>query len=127
MAFALVDSAALVSTSEPVASKGVRTLGILRMYLPSKSTKIKFGPTDSGAMLTFAGVVPLLVVNTVDDKPTSGGSAILALPEPGNQDDAVASARSKGGTVVRGAPTQSSDTRVESDAAFVTDKNLACR
>ena len=97
------------------------------MYLPNKSTKIKFGPTDSGAMLTFAGVVPLLVVNTVDDKPTSGGSAILALPEPGNQDDAVASVKARSGTVVRVAPAASSDTRVESDGAFVKDKNLACR
>ncbi len=127
MTFALVDSAALVGASDPVASKGLRTLGILRMYLPNKSTKIKFGPTDSGAMLTFAGVVPLLVVNTVDDKPTSGGSAILALPEPGNQDDAVASVKARGGTVVRVAPASSSDTRVESDGAFVKDKNLACR
>lgn len=127
MTFALVDSAALVSASDPVASKGVRTVGILRMYLPNKSTKIKFGPTDSGAMLTFAGVVPLLVVNTVDDKPTSGGSAILALPEPGNQDDAVASVKARSGTVVRVAPAASSDTRVESDGAFVKDKNLACR
>jgi hypothetical protein len=47
---------------------------------------VKFLPTDSGSVLTLSGVVPLMTLNTVDDVGTSGGTAILALPEINDED-----------------------------------------
>lgn len=129
MAFGLVDSSALVPSSTPVASKGVQVLGILRMYLPSDQVKVRFGPTDSGAMLTIGGVVPLLVLNTVDDKPTSGGSAILALPDPGPEDEtSIVSQQTR--TAPKPLSTGarvSSDTTVDSDSTLVSGNSVACR
>jgi|GEM_PF-698151 len=85
--FALIDSDILNANANSVSSKGLSAMGTLRLYLPNKDLKIKFGPTDSGAMLTFGGVVPLLVLNTVNGEPTSGGASILALPEPAVDDE----------------------------------------
>lgn len=53
-------------------------------------------------MLTLSGVVPLMVLNTVDGAGTSGGSAILALPEVSDDENSVAST-----TIARRGPTQS--------------------
>lgn len=129
MAFGLVDSSALVPSSAPVPSKGVQVLGILRMYLPSEQVKVRFGPTDSGAMLTIGGIVPLLVLNTVDDKPTSGGSAILALPDPGPEDESSVVShhtRTAPKPLSTGARA-SSDTTVDSDSTLVSGNSVACR
>ncbi|MEY4063994.1 MAG: hypothetical protein RIR26_202 [Pseudomonadota bacterium] len=129
MAFGLVDSSALVPSNSPVPSKGVQVLGILRMYLPSEQVKVRFGPTDSGAMLTIGGVVPLMVLNTVDDKPTSGGSAILALPEPGPEDDSVSENTSgnRSQKTSSNSVRTTSDTAVDSDSALVSGNSVACR
>ena len=125
ISFALIDSSALVSESEPIPSPGIQTLGTLRMYLSKKSSKVSFGHTDSGAMLTFAGIIPLLVVNSVDDKPTSGGTAILALPEINDEDSPVSDRRisSRKNT----AQIVSSDTRVVDNTALVAENSISCR
>ncbi|MEY4066153.1 MAG: hypothetical protein RIR26_2361 [Pseudomonadota bacterium] len=79
---------------------GISRYGTLRMGAPRESQIVKFQPTDSGSLLTLHGVIPLLVLNTVDDVPTSGGSAILALPSIEEEGDeptvASASSGSKG-------------------------------
>lgn len=126
MSFALVASSALLPNNSPIPSKGVQTFGHLRMYLPAQSSKVKFGPTDSGAMLTFAGVVPLLVLNTVDDKPTSGGTAILALPEIAEEDESLNKTRTSSNKIARVSTMNSADTRVDSTDALVSNKTSVC-
>jgi hypothetical protein len=123
--FALIDSAALLSGSNSLPSKGVRTLGVFRFYLPKSSTKISFGPTDSGAMLTLSGVIPLLTLNTVDGNPTSGGSAVLALPDAGNDDQEIVRG-SKAATSARTTAANTKETRVISDDALLSDRSLGC-
>lgn len=65
---------------------GVSTYGTLRLGFPRNAEVVKFLPTDSGSVLTLSGVVPLMTLNTVDDVGTSGGTAILALPEINDED-----------------------------------------
>jgi hypothetical protein len=60
---------------------GITQFGTLRLGIPREDERVTFGQTDSGSLLTFAGLVPLMVLNTVDDKGVSGGASILALPE----------------------------------------------
>lgn len=60
---------------------GVTQYGTLRIGVPQDSQRLTFGKTDSGSLITFNGVVPLMVLNTVDDQGVSGGASILALPE----------------------------------------------
>ncbi|NBW80469.1 hypothetical protein EBR21_01825, partial [bacterium] len=60
---------------------GITQFGTLRLGILREDERITFGQTDSGSMLTFGGIVPLMVLNTVDDKGVSGGASILALPE----------------------------------------------
>jgi hypothetical protein len=65
---------------------GVGFFGTLKMGVPREVEAIKFLPSDSGSLLSLKGVLPLMVLNTVDDKPTSGGASILALPEAKEED-----------------------------------------
>jgi hypothetical protein len=124
--FGLIDSGALLSESSPLPSKGVRTLGVLRFYLPKASAKVSFGPTDSGAMLTLSGVIPLMVLNTVDGNPTSGGSAILALPDAGDDEPEVVSAGRRGSVTSRTNAGNATDTRVNANEALLADRSGGC-
>ena len=81
---------------------GISKFGTLRVAFPRDAQVVKFQPTDSGSLLTLSGVVPLMVLNTVDGAGTSGGSAILALPEVSDDENSVAST-----TIARRGPTQS--------------------
>jgi hypothetical protein len=65
---------------------GVGFFGTLKMGVPREVENIKFLPSDSGSLVSLKGVLPLMVLNTVDDKPTSGGASILALPEAKEED-----------------------------------------
>lgn len=65
---------------------GVSFYGTLKMGVPRDVEGIKFLPSDSGSLLSLKGIIPLMVLNTVDDKPTSGGASILALPEAKEED-----------------------------------------
>lgn len=65
---------------------GVGFFGTLKMGVPREVETIKFLPSDSGSLVSLKGVLPLMVLNTVDDKPTSGGASILALPEAKEED-----------------------------------------
>lgn len=121
--FGHVKAKALFGESGELPSKGVNSAGLLRMYVSKQNIQIQFGATDSGAMLTFAGVVPLLVLNTVDDKPTSGGSAILALPEIGYDDEAPAS---QAGSPSSTDQTVALNTTVKSEDAIVKYGNIPC-
>ncbi len=60
---------------------GVGPLGTLRIAIPHDHKTVSFTRSDSGSLLSLKGVLPLMVLNTVDDEPTSGGASILALPE----------------------------------------------
>lgn len=60
---------------------GIGPLGTLRMAIPHEHKTVNFSRSDSGSLLSFKGFLPLMVLNTVDDEPTSGGASILALPE----------------------------------------------
>jgi hypothetical protein len=89
---------------------GISKYGTLRVGLPRESQIVKFQPADSGSLLTLHGVIPLMVLNTVDDVPTSGGSAILALPSIDEEDDTSGTAvvsKSSGGrnTISKGTVT----------------------
>lgn len=66
---------------------GISLFGTLRVAFPRESEVVKFQPTDSGSLITLHGIIPLMVLNTVNDVGTSGGSAILALPEIGYDDE----------------------------------------
>jgi len=84
--FSLLKGSVLIPEGVQVPSKGMSSKGTLRFYVNSSKADAVFGKTDSGAMITYAGVVPLLVLNSVDDEPTSGGASILALPEAQPED-----------------------------------------
>jgi hypothetical protein len=79
--FGLIRSAAFFGGNSTLPAVSLSASGALRFYLPQNQSKIFFNPTDSGSMITFGGIIPLLVLHTVDDKPVSGGASILALPE----------------------------------------------
>jgi hypothetical protein len=64
---------------------GVNGYGILRFGLPRSSDVVRFQPTDSGSLISLSGLIPLFVLNTVNDQPTSGGASILALPEASSE------------------------------------------
>ncbi|MEY2986567.1 MAG: hypothetical protein RJB13_88, partial [Pseudomonadota bacterium] len=64
--------------------------GTLRVAFPRQSEIVKFQPTDSGTLITLHGVIPLMVLNTVNGEGTSGGSAILDLPEISYDDEPLA-------------------------------------
>ncbi len=68
-------------TAQEEVVHGVTKFGTLRVAFPHHTEVVKFQPTDSGSLITLHGVIPLMVLNTVNDEATSGGSAILALPE----------------------------------------------
>ena len=68
---------------------GVTKHGTLRVAVPRQTEVVKFQPTDSGTLITLYGIIPLMVLNTVNDEGTSGGSAILALPQIDYDDEAV--------------------------------------
>ena len=121
--FGLVKPEALFGETRALPSKGVNSAGLLRMYVSKQNIQIQFGATDSGAMITFAGIVPLLVLNTVDDKPTSGGSAILALPEIGYEDEASSS---QAGNPSSTDQTVALNTSVKSEDALVKYGNVPC-
>ncbi|MEN9827263.1 MAG: hypothetical protein RI953_3008 [Pseudomonadota bacterium] len=81
--FSVVPFASISEKSAPVNAQGLSEYsGILKLYFQDDTNKLKFSKGDSGSMITIAGVVPLLALNTVNDEPTSGGASILALPEP---------------------------------------------
>lgn len=121
--FGLIKSDALFSGQEPLPSPGVNAAGLLRMYVAKKNIQVQFGPTDSGAMLTFSGIVPLLVLNAVNDKPTSGGSAILALPEIAYDDDVGVA---QGDTSAEGQQNVALGNSVNSKEALVQYGNSPC-
>lgn len=79
--FSLLKGQLLAPAAPRTRSKGVSSKGTVRFYVNKNSTSATFEKTDSGAMLTYAGVIPLLILNSVDDEPTSGGASILELPE----------------------------------------------
>lgn len=68
---------------------GVSKYGTMRIAFPYHAEVVKFQPTDSGSLITLDGIIPLMVLNTVNDEGTSGGSAILALPEIGYDDESI--------------------------------------
>jgi len=86
ISFNLVRSSALFGKADSVPGIPLSPQGALRFYLPTNQSKIFFNATDSGSMITFGGIIPLLVLHTVDDKPVSGGASILALPEAAPED-----------------------------------------
>ncbi|MBM3382596.1 MAG: hypothetical protein FJY29_09175 [Betaproteobacteria bacterium] len=124
--FGLIDSSALLSGSNPLPSKGVRAAGVLRFYLAKNGAKVNFGPTDSGAMLTLSGVIPLLVLNTVDGNPTSGGSAILALPDAGSEEQEVVRSGRGTANTARVAAGGATDTRINANDALLADRASGC-
>jgi hypothetical protein len=79
--FSLFGGQLLTPENTPIFSKGMSSKGTLRFYVNKDHVIGRFGKSDSGTLLTYAGIVPLLVLNSVDDEPTSGGASILALPE----------------------------------------------
>lgn len=86
VSFNLIRSSALFGKADSVPGIPLSAQGALRFYLPTNQSKIFFNATDSGSMITFGGIIPLLVLHTVDDKPVSGGASILALPEAAPED-----------------------------------------
>lgn len=60
---------------------GVNIYGTLRLAIAKDSEVVSFLPTDSGSTLFLKGVIPVMFLNTVNDKPTSGGASILELPQ----------------------------------------------
>lgn len=79
--FSLIRANALFGSGDSLPAIPLSGSGGLRMYLTKNQSKLLFNPTDSGSMITFGGIVPLLVLHTVDDNPVSGGASILVLPE----------------------------------------------
>ncbi|NBX16540.1 MAG: hypothetical protein EBR09_04165 [Proteobacteria bacterium] len=79
--FGLIRGSALFGGTGSIPALPMSASGALRIYLPQSQSKLFFNATDSGSMITFGGIIPLLVLHTVDDKPVSGGASILALPE----------------------------------------------
>lgn len=70
---------------------GITKEGILRFAVRRGEEKVKFSKTDSGSLVTISNLVPLMVLNTVDDgEPVSGGASILALPEAQSEDNSPA-------------------------------------
>lgn len=81
-----------LSTLESIKKQmhGVTQYGTLRIGARNKNMRVNFDATDSGSLITLGGLVPLMVLNTVDDKPVSGGASILALPEAQPETDSSA-------------------------------------
>jgi hypothetical protein len=70
---------------------GITKEGILRFAVRRGDEKVTFSKTDSGSLVTISNVVPLMVLNTIDDgEPVSGGASILALPEAQSEDNSPA-------------------------------------
>lgn len=86
---------------------GVTSYGTLRMAFPRDTQVVKFHPTDSGSLMSLAGVVPLMVLNTVDGVGTSGGTAIMALPDITDDDDTIGSTAVAKGSLPKGNSTTS--------------------
>lgn len=95
---------------------GVSMHGTLRLGIEKESEVVSFFPTDSGSMLFLRGVIPLMVLNTVNDNPTSGGASILALPEVQEE-----SAAAGGGT----AQVRDPKNKANSDAQVKISKNVS--
>ncbi|MEN9810806.1 MAG: hypothetical protein RLZZ488_2373 [Pseudomonadota bacterium] len=95
---------------------GVTMHGTLRIGVEKQSEVVSFFPTDSGSMLFLKGVIPLMVLNTVNDNATSGGASILALPEAKEESGA-----SGGGKEQAGDPKNKSN----SDAQVKISKNIS--
>ncbi|MEY3903618.1 MAG: hypothetical protein RL189_2924 [Pseudomonadota bacterium] len=77
---------------------GITKEGILRFAVRRGEEKVKFSKTDSGSLVTISNLVPLMVLNTVDDgEPVSGGASILALPEAQSEDNSPADGTSGAG------------------------------
>ncbi|MEN9808737.1 MAG: hypothetical protein RLZZ488_304 [Pseudomonadota bacterium] len=81
-----------ISTLEAIKKQihGVTQYGTLRIGVRNRNQRVSFDATDSGSLITLFGMVPLMVLNTVDDKPVSGGASILALPEAQPETDSSA-------------------------------------
>ncbi|MFZ9520676.1 MAG: hypothetical protein ACO3A4_09380 [Silvanigrellaceae bacterium] len=80
--FGSVPFSSISEQNKPVDAVGLsENAGIMKLYFKNLISPLKFAKTDSGSMITVAGIVPLLALNTVNDEPTSGGASILALPE----------------------------------------------
>ena len=86
MSFGLLRGKVLTPDGATTPSKGMSSKGTLRFYVDNGKLAASFGKSDSGSMITYAGVIPLLVLNSVDDEPTSGGASILALPEASSEE-----------------------------------------
>lgn len=86
MSFGLLRGRVLTPDAVPSLSRGMSSKGTLRFYVNNSQLAASFGKSDSGSMITFAGIIPLLVLNSVDDEPTSGGASILALPEASSEE-----------------------------------------
>lgn len=86
MSFGLLRGKILTPDGSGSPSKGMSAKGTLRFYVNKAQLGASFGKSDSGSMITYAGVIPLLVLNSVDDEPTSGGASILALPEASSEE-----------------------------------------
>lgn len=95
---------------------GVSMHGTLRLGIEKQSEVVSFFPTDSGSMLFLKGVFPLMVLNTVNDNPTSGGASILALPDAKEE-----TAASGGGT----AQVRDPKNKTNSDAQVKISKNVS--
>lgn len=105
---------------------GVSRYGTLRMASPKENQLVKFQPTDSGSLLMLKGIVPLMVLNTVDGVGTSGGSAILALPESTEEGEVVARTGRKTGPGNRGSGNTTATVEI-SNGGFGNGVNTACR
>jgi hypothetical protein len=108
------------------ASHGVSKYGTLRLAATQENQLVKFQPTDSGSMLLLKGVVPLMVLNTVDGVGTSGGSAILALPESEEDQEVIARTGRKTAPVARGSGNSNSTVEIN-NGGFGNGVNTACR
>jgi hypothetical protein len=62
------------------------------LYL-RKSKSISLGATDSGTLLTWQGLFPLVGLNGVNEDATSGGASLVALPERRRKADAASANR----------------------------------
>ncbi|MCA2960333.1 MAG: hypothetical protein IOD12_08770 [Silvanigrellales bacterium] len=62
------------------------------LYL-RKSKSISLGATDSGTLLTWQGLFPLVGLNGVNEDATSGGASLVALPERRRKVDAASANR----------------------------------
>lgn len=82
--FGLIRSEAVFGGSASLPGFGISGSTALSFYLPKDQSKIQFHRTDSGSMITLGGLVPLLVLNTVDYEKVSGGASVLELPDIAN-------------------------------------------